>query len=367
MKPAPTLVDQVYRLSFQNETCAGWRNNADMRHAFENARRFVLDESMAGFMAELANETFIKHMGTPVTLKIADSLRVSARLPHEAMWLEYPLRAYQRRSSELRNGPPINPKEIPWREGWLIQQHPRIDSAHIMHLWTQQEEEQEDGFSLWTFPFAFAWCSDDNPLPWRTTLADGKDNAGGAYQVPSSYLVGLAGYERDNVNCVRSPLIDDPDPGHRASYSYLLKEWTGILRRVWALLATIDHLPITHGSVRQSKGFLARHRIRKYLDHHTITLNVPAKKDTRVIARKAIAHVHRRRHDVRAHWRDDWRNPPSKRCNPHIWECVDNNADVIACEQCHGRQFYIHKHERGTAESGLVIANYLVKHEPIDA
>jgi hypothetical protein len=115
--------------------------------------------------------------------------------------------------------------------------------------------------------------------------------------------------------------------------------------------------------VRQSKGFLARGRIRKFLDHKTITLYVPTRKSTRLIARQAIAMAHRKRHEVRAHWRDDWRNPPSKRCNPHIWVSIDDEADHIRCELCSGLQIYIHKHERGDATLGYVTHDYKVKHE----
>lgn len=370
MKPAPTLIDTLYRASFRPETVPGWRSNTDMRHALESARRFVVDEPMAAFMAELANESFLKIGGFDkpwtenlLASRIADSLRVSSRLPHEAIWIEYPLRAYQRRSHELRQTAPPKESELPWREGWLIQQHPKIETACIMHLFTQGDDitETGDGYNLWTFPFAYGWVSDDNPLPWRTTIATNLRD--GSPSFPSMLLVGIGGYERDNVNCVRSPLINDIRAGLEKPYHALLMEWTGVLRRVWSLLATIDHLPIIKGDVRQAKGFLARGRIRKYLSHQTITLNVPAKKDTRVLARQMIAIAHRKRHEVRGHWRDDWRNPPSKRCNPHLWETVDDNADLIRCESCHGRQFYIHKHERGDASLGYVTHEYRVTHD----
>lgn len=364
MKPAPTLIDEVYRASFRAETNFGWRSNSAMRHALEGTRRFMCDESMAAFMAELSNEAFIRTtFNGPLAARIADSLRVSARLPHESIWIEYPLRAYQVRSHEIRNQAPIDMSEVPWREGWLIQQHPKIDSAHIVHMFNQADDltKSDDGFRLWTFPFALAWCSDDNPLPWQSTVDSRKSD--GSKGFISRTLVGLADYERDNVGCVRSQLLTDLHPEIRRAYSSLLLEWTGTMRRIWALLATIDHLPLTHEGVRQSKGFLARGRIRKYLNHNTITLNIPAKKDTRVLARQMIAIAHRKRHEVRAHWRDDWRNPPSKRCNPHLWECVDDNADLIRCEQCHGRQIYIHKHERGDASLGYTTHDYVLKHE----
>jgi len=320
-------------------------------------------------MAELANESFMKvGVKDPVVLRIADSLRVQARLPHEAIWIEYQLQAYQKRSHEIRGTGELGMEDVPQREGWLIQQHPQIESAMIMHLFTQHNEVQEDGFNVWTFPFAFGWVSDDNPLPWQTTLRERDDHGQATFTTPSSILVGINKYDRSNVNCVLSPLIDAPSNKIGIEYyTGLMREWMGVVRRVWALLATIDNLPVTRGMVRQSKGFLARGRIRKYLDHHTITLNIPAKQDTRVLARRVIAIAHRKRHEVRAFWRNDWRNMPASQCNPHLWECVDDNADLIECTLCHGRQIYVHKHMRGDAGIGFSTTDYRLVHKETTA
>lgn len=375
MKPAPTLIDALYRASFHPEANPGWRSNVEMRHALESARRFIVDERMSAFMAELANEAFLKD--TAINLRILNSLRVSARLPHESIWIEYMMRPYQVRSHELRKESPPDLINIGRTEGWLIQQHPKIETASIMHLFTDSDAADTKGYRTWTFPFAFGWMADDSPLPWQTIIKsdgtnEGEPNAradrlGLRYSTPSAFLSGISGYHRDNVSCVRSRLIIDPIQENQEQYRYLLTEWMGVLRRVWSLLAAIDHLPIAYGEVRQSKGFLARGRIRKFLDHKTITLNIPAKRDTRVIARQAIAAAHRKRHEVRAHWRDDWRNPPSKHCNPHLWEFVDeNNPDLIRCELCRGRQFHVIKHERGDAGLGYVTHDYVVKHETDD-
>src|SRR4249919_3167397 len=133
MKPASTLIDALYRATFRADTNPGWRSNADIRHALESTRRFMLDDRMSAFMADLANESFIPAgvAGDPVPLcsRLADSLRVSSRLPHANIWIEYPLRPFQHRAYEVRKGyfqphaPPVD-KELPAREGWLIQQHP---------------------------------------------------------------------------------------------------------------------------------------------------------------------------------------------------------------------------------------------------
>jgi hypothetical protein len=355
-----TLHDRIYKRSFNNRTNPGWRNNADMRNALQGAKRFVASDSMSSFMAELANESFVKAGPTPLSMRIADSLRVQARPPHESVWIEYNLHAYQKRTSEIRGTVCAAPDEMPEREGWLIQAHPKLgDTACIMHLFNSRDDRDKfDGFDTWTFPFAFAWTTDDSPLPWHPTV---KVTAEHRYASPSSYLVGIGGYLRDNVYCVRSPLIEDPKPRLAQLYSELLREWTGVVRRVWALLATIDNLPLIYGQTRQSKGFLARGRIRPFLSHQTVTLNIPAKKDSRVIARQAIAHAHRRRHEVRAFWRNDFRHPLGN-CAPHLWEML-NDSDHIRCELCGGRQVYVHRHERGNASVGYVTHSYVLEHK----
>ena len=374
MKPAPTLMDEVYRASLRNKVVPGWNDNAKIRHAIERARRFVVDDSMASFMAELANVAFLNahtagtavspniksaRAGNPLSHRIADSLRVQARLPYDAIWIEYPLRVYQRRANEIRGTVMPDPKEVPTREGWLIQQHPNIDTAYIMHIFTQSDVADEYGFDMWTFPFALGWCADDSPLPWWNSVD--LSNQGWS---PSSVLVGIRDYNRNNVNMVRSPLINDPrDPRYIDRYTSLLREWMGVVRRVWAFLAVINDTPKVIGEVRQSKGFLARGRIRKYLDHSTITLNVPARIDTKILARQLVAVAHRKRHPVRAHWRDDWRHMPAKGCDPHLWEPMDDQADRIECSVCHGRMSYIKKHERGDATLGWVSHSYNVTHE----
>lgn len=371
MTKAPTLIDELYRLSFSKSPVPHWRSNAAMRQALHSARRFVVSDKMSTFMADLANEAFMKQRDGKYILigerayRIADSLRVSSRLPHATIWIEYNLLAYQIRSIEIRKpGYAPDIPNIPEHEGWLIQQHPQIETACIMHLFTKSDRVHEDGYSLWTFPFAFGWTCDGNPLPWHTFFEDNPENTRG-YAVPSSYLVGLPGYVRGNVNAVRSPLIEDPNPEvHYEAYTTLIEEWTGVIRRVWSLLATIDHLPLTRGNVRQSKGFLARGQIRKFLDHQTITLNIPGKKDPRVLARKVIAEAHRKRHEVRAHWRDDFRHPPSKKCNLHLWELLTaDDPDTIECTVCKGRQFHVAKHERGDSALGYVTHDYKVKHD----
>jgi hypothetical protein len=119
---------------------------------------------------------------------------------------------------------------------------------------------------------------------------------------------------------------------------------------------------VTYSEARAAKSFMARGMIRKGLEHKIITLNIPARLDAKIIARRAVAAAHKKRHEVRGHWRDHHWHMPAKTCDPHLWECVGDDADTIQCTVCKGQQVYVHKHERGDEKLGRVIHNYELRH-----
>ena len=111
---------------------------------------------------------------------------------------------------------------------------------------------------------------------------------------------------------------------------------TGLMRRVWILLSTINDLPVTFAQpTRLTHGFKARAQYRRFLDHKVITLTVPTA-DYRKVARAVVAAAKRRAHLVRGHWRKDWRHPDLR-----IW---------------------IKEHMRGDMKLGLVTHDYKVVH-----
>jgi len=378
MKRAPTLIDTLYRLTFRNEPLFTRANNAALREKFVNARRFILDARMSDFLGELASRAFAppaEHttepwggtMGATLTThtdraaaermrRQIEAMRVSAMTPHAITWIEYDLRAAQTRSKALLRQP-FDPSQCPEREGWLIERHPELSSAFRMHLFTWNPDPAEadsHGFQVWVFPVTFTWTIDSQQTPWPSLFeGDGEQDA--------TVMTGLLNYT--------TPCASIADCDFKSAHDYkpstihtLLREWVGVVRRVWALLATINDLPLVYSDVRQSKGFVARGRYRRFLDHKTITINVPAKEQTK-LAKNLIALVKRRAHQVRSHWRDDWRNPPSHRCpalmtsGMHQW-----NADQ-KCEICHGHRILVHEHQRGDASLGFVTHDYNVTHE----
>jgi len=333
MREAPTLIDHLLRVSYRvhkNEIVHGWNSSSRMREALVSSRRFVLDDGMSTFLGELASAAFQKTKGTPLSWRLVEQLRTSARLPHASTWIEYDLRLCQERSMTIL-GQEFDTNEMPGREGWLLQQHPKLEQAFIAHIFSyDQGRTDTSGFDTWTFPLAFAWTTDDSPLPWRCIEIQGR--------TASEVATGLTGYMSSSVGIVpQTDLITAPrGKGMPERLAELLTEWQGVMRRMWALLATINDIPVTFKNVVAAKGFVARGSYRRFLDHRVITLQVPQRTDLRRLARKAVAIARKRAHQVRGHWRKDRWHP--------------------------GERFWIREHQRGDASLGFVTHDYKVTH-----
>ena len=357
----PTLIDTLYRASFRNMRNPGWTDNSLWREALRKAKRFVLDDEMSTFLGELGTRAFVssrsslnaeppKHHMMAVRNRKAEAMRMGARLPSEITWIEYNLRKCQIRSNELL-GRAIKPLEIPEREGWLLMRHPKLETAFRAHIISHDPTvDHEDGFDTWVFPVALAWTADtDSVIPWRAIPFSERSAA------PSEMSTGLQGYETDRAGFVFSDLIKTPNKPELVAN--LLREWSGVQRRMWALLATINDLPVELREVRPAKGFVAKGAYRKFLDHRTVTLTVPAKMYTKVI-RKALAIAHRRGGPVREHWRRDWRRPLSALCE-HDWGADEKH---MFCTHCNGRKIWVIEHTRGDTTRGFVSHDFRVTH-----
>lgn len=370
MKQASTLIDTLYRVTFNKDTMFGWKSNLVMRDKFVAARRFVLDEAMSTFLGELATRAFAFKNKELNRLKLTDvssaqrrlhvkrleALRTSAMAPHAVTWIEYKLRPAMARTFELWGTTGIPSDERPEIEGWLIEQHPQMDTAFSMHLFawnTKLEEQDKAGFRLWTFPVMYGWTIDDNVPPWPSF----SDNS-------SVLATGINGYKVPQVTITASPILMSPTFFPANIITNLITEWTGVLRRVWALLACIDDIPVTRGTVQASKGFVARGRYRRFLDHHTITISVPHKQQARLAAQAVAGAVKRRGHGVRAHWRINHWFPPSAQCPSFLATGVHAWTAEQECSDCHGRRSKIPEHRRGDASQGLMVTDYVVTHDP---
>jgi len=75
---------------------------------------------------------------------------------------------------------------------------------------------------------------------------------------------------------------------------------------------------------------------------------------------KMSAVLRRRAHQVRGHWRRDWRKPLLAGCE-HVWN------EEIFCTLCGGHKLWIDEHQRGDASLGFVMHDYEVHRDPDDA
>jgi hypothetical protein len=176
-------------------------------------------------------------------------------------------------------------------------------------------------------PFAFAWHTDDSPSVWLAS--DGSQ---------SELSVGVVGYRNDRCGIVGPEYFDDWIPRDEKK-TELMREFFRIhsatLRRVWALLATLNDIPAEARPVVSTTGFVAHGRYRRFLDHIIITLRVGDEADLKKIARDVVAMSRRRAHQVRGHWRKDHWRP--------------------------GERIWVHDHTRGDASLGFVMHDYVVE------
>lgn len=414
-KPPPTLIDGIYRHTFSKGQPRWWRSRERMRAAVQSARRFVLDERMSEFLADLAWEAFSPRSGKHRKV-LVEQWRHSARLPHAATWIEFDAQAYRHRFTALMmatkwwNSDMENiranvkhrtamrqhdgflemmtilgaeDEEIrTLREGWLLRQHPQLETAFTMLLFAELNPKTGEGFKqpCITLPASYCWTSDDSMIPWpafgdpEALVTDAPsemfpesydDEATPFHRTPTGHKVwaseivtGIFKYREHRAGLMvdHDLMREAHDMDTRRQLVRAAVTYCGVLRRVWALLATINDIPMLAHAVEQAKGFIGGHQYRKFLDHKLITLHVPEERDPRKIARHVLALARRRAHQVRGHWRVDHFHRPRIGCE-HDWD-----GDMV-CKRCGGHKLWIAEHQRGDASLGFVTHDYEVKHD----
>ena len=243
---------------------------------------------------------------------------MGARLPSGSRGSSTICATARSRSQQLLGDRPTDPTQMPEREGWLLMRHPNLENAFMAHIVSHDPViDHGDGFQTWTFPVALAWTADmDTVMPWRSLTSQAVARA-------KRNLIRPDRLQDRPRGIVFSKLLNTPpDP---QAISNLLTEWSGVQRRMWALLATINDLPVMATERARGEGICRQGSYRRFLDYNTITLTVPQKDDNKVI-REALAIAHRRGGSVREHWRRDWRQVRSRsvrsrverRREPHV-------------------------------------------------
>jgi len=376
---APTLADMVLRETYRPE----WTRYADprgeVRALLASARKFVLTDDMSTFMADLAYASLPSHNteGVVYTDKtvnerahnLLNGMRAMARLPHRVTWIEFNAKAKATRARDEYKAD-LDVDQIPERCGWLIMQHPTLETAYRAVAFSSHTFDEHGRSSYHPQPciFAYAWRSDEGPPPWpKLEVIDkayrlrneGDDTT--SIPVPAeAWLTGILDYTCDSVTtCEAFTRREIVELFMERSQYDPLQEMSSDLRYLWALLATIDRLPTSMAEVRASKGFVAKGSYKRFMDHTTITLKVPTK-HYRKVASSAIAPCRRKRHMVRGHWRLDRHHPIATLCD-HVFQGTPEGH--VECTICHGRRLFIKEHERGDASLGFVLHDYVVTHD----
>lgn len=354
-----TLYNLLYRTTFNSRGRKIF--SPLLRDTLKAASRFVFDEGMSAFMGDIGWAAYrAKPTQKLVTL---DAVRRTARLPCKVMWLEWNERVLAARAKLLYSSN-LDPELVPLRSGWLMMQHPTIETAFyaLSFGWSRHsvgdQITESEVPALAACPFAIMWNTEGDYLPWKPLpyVAEVYRDLGSPI---SAGLAGIQGYDGPVSLTDASKYLPYAKSWlTRERFSNLFAEQVGMMRYIWGALATLDDIPFTRKEVRTSKGFMGAGQIRKYLDHISISLSVPTDR-YKVLARKAIMGMKKRAHDVRGHWREHWRHPLREGC-PHVWQSLSDEKNALECKMCLGRKTWIAQHERGDRSLGVVSHDYNV-------
>lgn len=358
MKNPPTLADACIATVNDRRYMAPSKRSEGIRAVLREVaytRKFVLDSAMSRYLAELSDSFW--RGGQRKRIRMLDNARRLARAPHALTWIEFDHLAYLNRIGQLKSQGVMDiGGNDPLRMGWLIHQHPQNEAAFRCCEIRSSSRNPERVFM---HPLGTAWCSDDNPSPWPRFPPAWMMKTGDEI---AEAVVEMAGYrtmqahwhaflgEMDTAGMISEmtkAVVDEQLP---AATKPAIPA-----RTLWALLATINDLPIKVEFVAPSKGYVARGSYKKFLTHSVIHLTVPETHWRKLVLKTAAA-LRRRAHQVRGHWRKDWRNPLSRLCE-HDFD------DNMVCRRCRGHQIWIAEHQRGDASLGFVTHDYEVHHE----
>jgi hypothetical protein len=355
-KNPPTLADAVLMTAL--DKASPYRQKPEICRFLERiayARKFVLDVPMSKYLADLSI-TFWRGNRKKQSIMLENARRM-ARLPHKLTWIEFEFASgYFVRSKEIGSLKiaDINGKE-PLRYGWLIEQHEKVETAFKA---TEIRTSSKLHGNAFTHPLSIQWCSDDSPLMWEMyQVLQAGDRIMGA-----EWMAQMEGYESSQLGWTSTFSWETSDDMLRwmvgatkhnpDNYPVLLPRMP--IRDLWALLATINDLPVKITTVEPSRGYMARGNYKKFLKHSIVHLTVPETQFRRLIAKSAVL-LRRRAHQVRGHWRNDWRHPLSVLCE-HVYD------EEMCCINCRGRQLWIAEHQRGDTSLGFVTHDYEVGH-----
>ena len=202
MKTDDLLHQQLYRETFLKRQ----RHNQDtltVRRDLEQARRFVMSDDMFEFLTNQVIDAFAPVYNDHLAKRryrraseLYDSVRHFSRLPHRVTWVEMSMAPYVHVLEE-RGRPPDEGSEIARgsREGWLLKQHPSIETA-----FRARQFSNVDGTVAYR-PLELTWSSEEDPVPWASPDMGIFREVGRQADV-SEAITRIAGYRRPSIGVI---------------------------------------------------------------------------------------------------------------------------------------------------------------------
>jgi hypothetical protein len=333
------------------------------RERLIRARKFVLDEQMSAFLADLSNAAIqeaTRHEaedGGEACVTLMDGARRMARAPFPTTWIEYDMIARRKRSLEewkaaYWNWQPDQEDTVCPRVGWLIEQHPGIEAAYKLTEFVEWAGGIKDRIAV--MPYAYTWVADDTlVIPWQSLPWSGEGRE--ASEVAS----GVMGYCTPHIGIAPTEVfpawlkMGGPD-----CVVDQMKETMGEVRAAFMLLASLNRIPTVYDHVRPQKGYVAKGNYRRFFEHTVIRLTLPAHRSPKTLALRVLVAARRKGHEVRGFWRNDWRHPRTPGCD-HVW--INRDEHSLVCQHCEGRRLWIKPHHRGDDRIGYILHDYSVE------
>lgn len=304
------------------------------------ARKFSLDAEASCFCLDVAESAN--------TDALRMELRKLAKLPYPHCWIEYDAFARNNYACDLNKLPRSEMVDSPKRIGYILHEgkdgilaatecfshcfdrNQRIVDSPNMHyismLWTTEE-----GVKM---PVKGIGTSSSDPVWWHPQ----------SKRVIRGMEEGLRDVEglsnESYISVVFNPYYDPKfslEALHQETFGP--EQHRGSLKFLWAILATINQVPVGMTEFRPSKGQMVAGSYKRFMEHKVVSITIPAKRFNTV--KKLVSHAKRRAHQVRGHWR----KPRKDSKNPEA------------------ATLWIASHQRGDASIGFVTHDYEVKHD----
>lgn len=367
------LANEIIKATYRRDTLMGdisVRPMFALRESMEAAKRFVLDADMSEMLGHLATAPY---HNKNTAGKVLSSIRRSARLPFERIFVQYDGKAFRRgllaeadNRLDVWGQELVSPDEVIDPVGWLIEM-----TSNNGHRFPAASQFFMDESRVATLPFAWVWSPDDLDFSDAKGLrgdslsyidVDAAQLAHGVtgYLDPSMAVLYLNAGGKPNLPEDILIRIEDQDKKPLFKTHYLVAEIGGALRYILSFLSMLNEVPVVYERARRAQPYLANGKRRVSVDHEVVRLILPNRRITfREYARQLARDVIRRKdHPVRGHWRVFGAHHCGE-MEAHDWGPTDATGHAD-CVRCTASRTWIADHRRGDKSLGSVEHSFSV-------